>query len=242
MDLPMSLPQKLTVEGKLPIKNGIVKVAIGEPNGLTSNSWRFWSEPSGDFYVKCRDNMKEVKVSLHQSGIWRIALTKEAIQRNPEFVGVNGDRVWERWTKPEEVVSGVAPAFHLVFLTSELAIAPEVRKGKIWRDTHFIEPAPSNLVVMLSLFITAIDTPLMHESMPSFCLGQWSLPNDSYIQLVAHVDPIDGWESEVRRAREIYRQQMENKNRKIPQGAYFYFWGEMPTGARFLLGAKHHGS
>jgi hypothetical protein len=41
-------------------------------DGMSSNSWRFWTEPAGDAYLACRDNFKEGKLSLHTSGRWRM--------------------------------------------------------------------------------------------------------------------------------------------------------------------------
>jgi hypothetical protein len=45
-----------------PLREGPVKFAVGPPDGLTSNTWRFWTTVNGDIYLACRDNFKEAKV------------------------------------------------------------------------------------------------------------------------------------------------------------------------------------
>ena len=84
---PMTHHSILTPQGvMLPVKEPPVRFAVGPTkDGLTSNSWRMWTEKRGDvydLYLKCRDNFREAKVSLHASGRWRMGFTEEAIKDN----------------------------------------------------------------------------------------------------------------------------------------------------------------
>ena len=61
----------------LPLRNSPMRFAVMRKDGLSSNAWRVWVDPAGDAYVLCRDHMKEMKASLHQSGKQHIAFTSE---------------------------------------------------------------------------------------------------------------------------------------------------------------------
>jgi hypothetical protein len=64
----MISPRAPTSAGNLPIKDKPARITVGDPNGLTSNSWRVRVEQKSELYIACRDNFKEIKVSLHASG------------------------------------------------------------------------------------------------------------------------------------------------------------------------------
>ena len=54
--IPMISPILATQAGLLPLKKSPVRFAVGDPNGVTSNSWRIWTSKHGDVYIACRDN------------------------------------------------------------------------------------------------------------------------------------------------------------------------------------------
>ena len=85
----------------LPFRTGPIRFAVGAPDGLSSNSWRFWTERSGDAYLACRDNFQNMKVSLQASGRWRMAYTAEAVAENPARVPPAENRAWEVWDEPQ---------------------------------------------------------------------------------------------------------------------------------------------
>jgi hypothetical protein len=125
--------------------NEPIRFAVGPPDGLTSNSWRFWTTSSGDAYLACRDNFQNMKVSLHASGRWRMAFTSEALAKNPALVPAGANRAWEVWDEPPPVLPDTVVAFRLIFPTIELAVKPEQRTTKQWRNTVFIESAPPDV-------------------------------------------------------------------------------------------------
>jgi hypothetical protein len=51
-----------------------LRFAVGDSVGLSSNSWRVWAKRDDDVYIVCRDNYKELKVSLHGHR-WRVGVT-----------------------------------------------------------------------------------------------------------------------------------------------------------------------
>ena len=74
----------------LPLRTGSICFAVVTKSGLTSHSWKVFTR-KGDAYVVCRETMKEVKVSLHQSGRQHIAFIKgSGHEMTP------GSRFWNR--------------------------------------------------------------------------------------------------------------------------------------------------
>ena len=71
----------------LPLRSSPIRFAVMRKDGLSSNAWRVWVEPAGDAYVACRDHMKEMKASLHQSGTQHIGFTSESSIEMAKAVG-----------------------------------------------------------------------------------------------------------------------------------------------------------
>ena len=81
-----------------------LRFASGSSKEPYSSIWRVTADNAkGDVYISwSKKTADTTKVSLHESGIWRYAATKES---GVTFEG--GDRVISRWTRPPEHVSGV---------------------------------------------------------------------------------------------------------------------------------------
>src|SRR5215218_4218108 len=99
--------------------------------------------------------------------------------KNPALVPAGANRAWEVWNEPPPVLPDTVVAFRLIFPTSELAVRPEQRTTKQWRDTLFIESAPpdSGKLTVVTLFVTVGDPELRHESAPSLRFASLELNN-----------------------------------------------------------------
>ena len=183
--IPMIAPQRLEQLGQLPIRNNPVRFAVSDPNGVSSNSWRVWKQKQ-DLYIACRDNFRETKVSLHASGRWRMGFTSEAIAKQPNLIAQGQNRAWDVWDAPKVDLSSPIAAFHLVFATSELAVSQEQRGLSDWKGVIFVEAAPAGKVTVATLFVTDTNTPVQHETEPSFVLALWSFGESRWCQLVLH--------------------------------------------------------
>jgi hypothetical protein len=64
-----------------------------------------------------------LKATLHRSGRWRLAFTKEHVERGSPFVPVGGDRAFEKWLRPPELAPGLTVAFR-VFVPGEDVVTP----------------------------------------------------------------------------------------------------------------------
>jgi hypothetical protein len=181
-----------------------------------------------------------VKVSLHASGRWRMAFTSEALAKNPALVPAGANRAWEIWEEPPPVLPDTVVAFRLIFPTSELAVRPEQRSTKQWRETLFIESAPpgSGKLTVVTLFITVGDPELRHESEPSFRLASLELNNGRRAQLVAHADPELDMPDITTSSRTEALERTTSAGIDVPDEGYLYFFGKQGDGARFIVGAR----
>lgn len=224
--------------GPLPIRKGVIRFAVGPPDGLTSNGWRVWATASGDVYLACRDNMKETKVSLHASGRWRMAFTSEAIARQPELLR-EGQRTWEVWDKPPERLPNTVIAFRLLFATSELAVRPDQRKTKEWRGVVHVEAAPPGKVTVATLFITNGDFDLRHETEPYFTLASLDIGHGRRAQVVMHNDPELNLPTLIDQSVSAALRGIQDKGLVAPPESYLYAFGKHhEDGARFIFGAR----
>lgn len=235
---PNIFPKQAKEIGLLPILNKPVRFAVGAPNGLTSNSWRIWSTKNGDVYIKCRDNFTEAKVSLHTSARWRMGFTTEALRKKPDLVRQNQNRAWEVWDKPPELIPDCVAAFQIVFARQELAVRPEQRKTKKWKNVIFIEEPPNDKLVIMTLFITRKDIELNHESEPSFCLASFELNNGSYAKIIIHSDKIGDFKEKLEKKVAAIIKEAKSKNIIIPEEAFVYFYGKKDGGIRYISGAR----
>jgi hypothetical protein len=222
----------------LPITEGPVRFAVGPPDGLTSNAWRFWSTKAGDVYIRCRDNFQEAKVSLHASGRWRMGFTTEALTKNPGLISGNENRAWDVWDNPPASLPETVVAFRLPFLSSELGVRPDQRDRKKWKDIVFVEAPPPGKMTVFTLFITERKAELMHSSEPSFTLASLQLGDGRYAELVVHGEPEGELPAVVASSVTLARKQAAEAGVQIPAGAYGYFLGQMPDGCRYIVGAN----
>jgi hypothetical protein len=90
---------------QLPGPGGTVRVASGRP-GRRSGVWRIWANPStSDIYIAARPIAGVEKVSLHQTGDWRV---QWVIDREPgrRMAEQTGSRILDQWQRPPESAPG----------------------------------------------------------------------------------------------------------------------------------------
>jgi hypothetical protein len=225
----------------LPIRSSPLRFAVGDPAGISSNSWRVWVEDrDSSVYIKCRDNYSEVKVSLHPRK-WRMALTTEAIRARPQLASDERDRTWESWEPPAEILSGVVSALRLQFIHSEIAVTPELRKGRIWRQTTFVEPAPNSDVTVASVFITDSDQRLQARDAPTIWLASLPIPDGRFVQVTLHgMRLVEGLREVVSDAISNARQLAVEHGVEVPPTGRNFFFGHQSDGTRLIFEANYH--
>ena len=139
----------------LPFMRGAKQInfTVIRENGLSSNSWGVTASKRGDVYVFCRDHMKSMKVSLHQSGRQFVAFTEES-----RHFRTGSDRRWIRWQEPQEYDGPkMVPSFNLFFPSWGLGLTEAVRMQdpNVWEVPQINVPAAeSPLATTISFIIT----------------------------------------------------------------------------------------
>ncbi len=239
MNLPSSSttvvsPYELTEAGALPFWNEAVRFAVGDPAGLSSNTWRVWMQGAGDVYLACRDTLKETKVSLHVSGRWRFGFTSEAAAARPDLIAPGADRAMEVWDKPAEIADGVIQAFKIYFPSNELLVTPEKRTGAKWKNVIFVEQGPADVATVMAVYVCT-KPKLLIAGIRAFTLGSWSLPDGSFAHLVAQAEPFNN-EQALNLAITAGKLQAQQAGIEIPKGAILQFWGiDHTTGSRWTV-------
>ena len=99
----------LRSDREFPLREGPIRFAVMMKDGSTSNGWRAWVGKEGDAYICCRDNINDLKVSLHKSGRQHIAHTRQSGKET-----ASEERYWNTWREPP-VKGKVIPSFKLMF-------------------------------------------------------------------------------------------------------------------------------
>jgi hypothetical protein len=108
--------------------------------GIESSTWSIvGSKKSGDLYFSGREIMGDLKLSLHESGITRMAWTAAA---SASRVAPGADRVLSRWTAVDPLPNGWALVLRVSIPDSALSpILPPWLNGHANRRSHFLPPA-----------------------------------------------------------------------------------------------------
>jgi hypothetical protein len=99
---------------------GNISMAWGEPTRRAA-IWKVVANPKGDVYVMERKTGRYLKASLHKK-VWRYAWVERAAEWSPmveSFVEMTGDRVIDRWDRPQALPGGTLTIGYTIFTTGE---------------------------------------------------------------------------------------------------------------------------
>ena len=148
----------------LPLRKGPVRFAVVMANGLTSYSWKVFTK-GGDAYVVCRENMKDIKVSLHASGRQHIAFIQgSGHEMTP------GSRFWNRWWEPSSKERPPVPSVKLLFPSWATTVALNANRSR-WKDNDILIEGDNKLVTSVCLFVMDYGQSLRQTGLPSLTLG-----------------------------------------------------------------------
>lgn len=223
---------------ELPIRESPVRFAVGRHDGASSNSWKLWVARAGDVYVACRDNFRDLKVSLHASGQWRLGLTERAINQRPEILRPGADRAWEKWSRPPDADTNCVVAFEIVFLTRELYLTPEARVG--WKPLLFVEPSPDkNKMVIMSVCVVPSRNPVAAPPNAEIAvLGLLPLDEKRSVQLVARYEESASFEAAMAPVKHEGLRRFRETGREPPPGGVVFLVGRRDAGARFVTAVR----
>ena len=174
---------------ELPIRKSPIRFAITMLDGSTSNAWRAWVEKGTEVYVCCRDNLSEVKISLHSSGKQHIAFRGET-----GIHMVSGSRFWNQWREPSKERLAI-PSFRLLFppwgvrLTAEdRSKTKEIRRK--WDQNQVLIEGDDEFLVAVSFVILDQETSLEPSGdHPNALIGLLPLGHGKNLFVVAGKEP-----------------------------------------------------
>jgi hypothetical protein len=122
-DIPggIYVPVRQRYEGQ-----GVIRWAVGSPTGPRSQTWNLIGERDGSVYIGPRQQMDEIKLSLHPAK-WRMAFTEKAVAQR---LGPEEDRVISRFEKPPEIRTGWRHAACVVIAMSNLGVGYPEKRAK----------------------------------------------------------------------------------------------------------------
>jgi hypothetical protein len=192
------------------LREEVVRFAVGSADGPRSTVWRIWTDRgNSNVYIAARVLGGVVKVSLHQSGVWRFAFTDEHWEGGSAPEVGEGDRLIERWNPPQSY-QGVTAAFMIAVPSAEIGMprrplpesAQKYTKNVKWVQpapkgfaTHFIVmyiepgvPVPGDGVQILSSFVLSdrrtVSVMLLEQAISAEQQRQIESARQSIIQLV----------------------------------------------------------
>jgi hypothetical protein len=135
-------------------RDPVIRFAVGSPEEAYSAVWNLVTN-GNDVYLFGRQMARYLKASLHASGVWRIAWTKES----QVLLTGTDDRVIERWRRPPEFRPGWTQGISILVPWTPIGRHFSAVDAPAGKPVSWIRaPAPWYKVVFTVLF-SAADVP-----------------------------------------------------------------------------------
>lgn len=128
-------------------KRKTIRFSAGTPGSPYSGMWRMVIKGDDVYLGFSRETMGNIKVSLHQSGVWTLSATQQSGWTFPD-----GNRRAKRWTRPIEEPDGVGrgPVILVPYnFIGERRISDKERKKRLFGTRLLIRVRFWNLVFIL---------------------------------------------------------------------------------------------
>jgi hypothetical protein len=162
-----------------------LRFGVGAASGPRSNTWTIKGQRN-DVYLMQRRVGGTVKVSLHEEGPWRFALTSEHLASPDRLQVPEGadPRMARAWSRPSPIAQGLTRAFAVVVPWFEIIDRPGTeRAGVVWADTP-----PQGSSVQCDVFLAGptakVDGHPGAGSMGTQAVGDFELPNGDRVFVV----------------------------------------------------------
>jgi hypothetical protein len=168
------------------------RFAVGHPSRGFSTVWTAFGNRD-DYYIGSRSFMGSQKVSLHTSGICRVALTS----RQYDMLAEQGlpqpaDRAATKWQRPRTPRTGAAHVASIIFPTDYLRIMDEP-KGTRKKPLFIFEPAPPGQAIEFGIFYSREDEAAMEERYRQIgqAIVHTTLEGGEQVTVVARISSFD---------------------------------------------------
>jgi hypothetical protein len=219
----------------------VARFGVGAADGPRSAVWRLWTgKGTSDVYIAARTLGGVLKGSLHESGVWRFAFTKEYWEGRAS-TGAE-DRVIERWNRPPPI-DGITSAFMVVVPSDEIGLPPHPlpeKAKKYTRNVTWVPPAPEGFATGFIVMYTQPGGPTPSEDIRF--VSRFELPNQETVSIMVHEQEIsEGQKQQLEAARlalsEAVRQGPEAERAALVAWLEPRVWlyGDNELGTRFFI-------
>lgn len=129
-------------------KTKTVRFAAGKPDEPFSGLWRLVASKNEVYIGASGQSMGIFKMSLHQSGVWVLAATKQS-----GAVFQNGNRRAKQWNRPLEHVKGVTRGPSILVPRTTLGSRTLIEKEKSKKAVWIESPGEGELVEFSVYFV-----------------------------------------------------------------------------------------
>lgn len=172
----------------------VLRFAVGSPTGPRSRTWRLWvPKQKSDVYLSERSLGKSVKVSLHEPGPSRFALTSEWV-RGTGFQAPEGRdrRLAVEWERPRaRPPRQVARPFSIVVPYDEVLIRGRPETGQV----VWVTPPAQNTCIHFDIIYAPAGAVITGHpgarSMGTKLVGEVNLQNGERVFVTSLVRPMD---------------------------------------------------
>jgi hypothetical protein len=164
-----------------------IRFQVTASDGRCSGVWRSWSK-GNDVYLAPRAKASEFKISLHQSGKWRLAFAHEYAERMRSLGTWTEDRCVEKIDRPQEHATGFTRAVWMYFPDCELRLPAAAQQ--LSEDVTQIPGPPSGGARVVNLIFTTPKSRFNKTDPPPGAswgpevLAAWSLPKGETLWVV----------------------------------------------------------
>lgn len=173
--------------------NNTIRFAVGTLDDSISAVWRMWVQ-GDDVYLGVRDALNAYKISLHASGIWRVAQVRELERDDPQ-----ADRLMFKWQRPEEFIAGWTASIGILISPISPARPFEKTDNSRLRDagiTWIPRPNEGNKIIFRVLFSKSVDFDIEGQLQGQHTvLAKMQKRNGEYVWLMAVECPLSEFET-----------------------------------------------
>jgi hypothetical protein len=137
----------------------VLRFGICDDRGHRAATWALSAQSSArksDIYLACRSLGGAFKMSLHDSGNWHIAYTKEYFEMAVKgAIPQHNDRFLEKWSRPPETALGLTLAVRILTPASAVTTPIESTREK---NVVWLQNAPTSKATEIDILISAPET------------------------------------------------------------------------------------
>lgn len=174
-----------------------IRFGVRDLNGLVSSTWKCWitkNNNKNDIYIANRVLGDKIKISLHESGNYRLAFLKNFLEKEaPPESELHQDRVVESCSVSNNIAPGVTLAVRVYITNTSVnhEIGPKIKRKKI----IWAEKPEDKMSTLFLFFITEKDLKISNwpakRSKGTKLIGSLELDDGRIIWIVYNGENID---------------------------------------------------